>query len=40
MIVAGASFGASLTEKGSVIAWGEIRVCTLYLLYTYTDCFK
>lgn len=29
MVAAGASFSAGLTDKGSVIAWGNLRVFLL-----------
>lgn len=35
MLSAGASFSAALTEKGSVIAWGNLRVCC-FVLFSLT----
>jgi alpha-tubulin suppressor-like RCC1 family protein len=32
-ITAGASFSAALTEKGSVIAWGNLRVIKFIIVH-------
>lgn len=51
MLTAGASFSAALTDKGSVIAWGNLRVifilitvpiklCTYMLLIESNHSFK
>lgn len=33
MLTAGASFSAALTDKGSVIAWGNLRVIFISMTF-------